>query len=226
MEQRSIFRVQTIQRHLCASEESVPNTTNVVIVGIARTPIGSFNGKLSSLSAPQLGAVAIKASLERAGVSPEQVQEVYFGNVLQANVGQAPAKQASLLAGIPNTVPCTTVHKVCASGMKAVMLGASSIQLGINEVVVAGGMESMSNAPYYLPNARQGLRMGDGKVIDGAIKDGLWDPYGNYHMGVIAEKCAAKHNISREQQHIPSLPDNFEDTTKMRIFFNQLITSL
>jgi acetyl-CoA C-acetyltransferase len=172
----------------------------VYIVGMARTPVGSFSGALSSLSAPQLGAIAIKAALEKAGIISSLVNEVYFGNVVSGNIGQAPAQQASIGAGIPTSVPCTTVNKVCASGMKAIMLGAQSISLGENELVVAGGMESMSNIPYYLDKARSGYRLGHGSVIDGVLKDGLWDPYNDYHMGNAGELCSKTYNITREDQ--------------------------
>jgi acetyl-CoA C-acetyltransferase len=172
----------------------------VYIVGMARTPVGSFSGALSSLSAPQLGAIAIKAALEKAGTISSLVNEVYFGNVVSGNIGQAPAQQASIGAGIPTSVPCTTVNKVCASGMKAIMLGAQSISLGENELVVAGGMESMSNIPYYLDKARSGYRLGHGSVIDGVLKDGLWDPYNDYHMGNAGELCSKTYNITREDQ--------------------------
>ncbi|WP_341843490.1 acetyl-CoA C-acyltransferase [Chitinophaga caseinilytica] len=172
----------------------------VFIVSVARTPIGAFNGALASVPATTLGATVITAALERAGVAKEQVQEVYMGNVISANTGQAPANQASLYAGLPNTVPCTTVNKVCASGMKAIMLGAQSILLGDNDIVVAGGMESMSNIPYYLDKARNGYRLGHGAVIDGILRDGLWDPYKDFHMGNAAEICATEYKISREDQ--------------------------
>jgi len=172
----------------------------VYIVSAVRTPIGSFSGVLSGIPATQLGATAIKAALERAGVKPEQVNEVYMGNVLQANVGQAPVTQASIFAGIPTNVPGTTVNKVCASGMKAIMLGAQSIMLGDNDVVVAGGMENMSAVPYYLDKARNGYRLGHAQMIDGLVKDGLWDVYKDYHMGNAAELCATECNISREEQ--------------------------
>lgn len=172
----------------------------VYIVSAVRTPIGAFNGALASLTAPQLGSIAIKGALEKAGVAPEMVQEVYMGNVLSAGMGQAPATQAMLGAGIPNTVPSTTVNKVCASGSKAIMLAAQSIMMGINDVVVAGGMESMSNIPYYLDKARNGYRLGHGSVIDGMVKDGLWDVYKDFHMGNAAEICAREHNITREDQ--------------------------
>lgn len=172
----------------------------VYIVSAARTPIGSFGGSLSSVPATQLGATAIKAAVERAGIKPEAVNEVYMGNVLQANVGQAPVTQASIFAGLPNTTPGTTVNKVCASGMKAIMLGAQSIMLGENDVVVAGGMENMSAVPYYLDKARNGYRLGHAQMIDGLVKDGLWDVYKDYHMGNAAELCATECKISREDQ--------------------------
>jgi acetyl-CoA C-acetyltransferase len=172
----------------------------VYIVSAARTPIGSFGGSLSSVSATQLGATAIKGALEKAGMNPDQVNEVFMGNVISANLGQAPARQAALFAGIPNSVPCTTVNKVCSSGMKSVMIGAQTIMLGDNDVVVAGGMENMSNIPHYVPGMRAGTKLGDGKLVDGMIKDGLWDVYNNYHMGNAAELCAKEMNISREEQ--------------------------
>lgn len=172
----------------------------VFIVATARTPIGSFNGALTGVPATQLGATVIKAALERAGIAAAEVNEVYMGNVLSANLGQAPANQASLAAGVPNNVPCTTVNKVCASGMKAIMLGAQSIMLGDNDVVVAGGMENMSAAPYYLDKARNGYKLGHGNVIDGIIRDGLWDPYKDFHMGNAAELCATEYKITREDQ--------------------------
>lgn len=172
----------------------------VYIVSAVRTPIGAFNGSLAALTAPQLGSIAIKGALAKAGVSPEIVQEVYMGNVISAGLGQAPATQAMLGAGIPNTVPSTTVNKVCASGSKAIMLAAQSIMMGINDVVVAGGMESMSNIPYYLDKARNGYRLGHGSVIDGMVKDGLWDVYKDYHMGNAAEMCARDYKFSREDQ--------------------------
>ena len=171
----------------------------VYIVSAVRTPIGSFGGSLSALSASQLGATAIKAAVERAGINPKQVQEVFMGNVLSANVGQAPATQAAKFAGLPD-IPATTINKVCASGTKAIMFAAQSIALGQNDIVIAGGMESMSNVPYYLDKARNGYRLGDGKIIDGLVKDGLWDVYNDYHMGSAAELCATDCNISREEQ--------------------------
>ena len=171
----------------------------VYILSAVRTPIGSFGGLLSSLTASQLGAIAIKAAVKRAGINPEQVQELIMGNVLSANIGQAPATQAAKFAGLPD-IPSTTINKVCASGTKAIMLAAQSIALGQNDIVIAGGMESMSNVPYYLDKARNGYRLGDGKIIDGLVKDGLWDVYNDYHMGTAAELCAADCNISREDQ--------------------------
>ncbi|HET9746896.1 MAG TPA: acetyl-CoA C-acyltransferase [Chitinophagaceae bacterium] len=173
---------------------------SVYIVGLARTPIGSLGGVLSSVTAPQLGATAIKEALNRAGVKPEQVQEVFIGNVVSAGIGQAPAQQASIYAGIPTNVPCTTVNKVCASGMKSIMLAAQTILNGDNAIVVAGGMESMSNIPYYLDKARTGYRLGNGNIVDGILKDGLWDPYKDYHMGNAGELCSSTFNITREDQ--------------------------
>ncbi|MDI1429285.1 thiolase family protein [Polyangium sorediatum] len=172
----------------------------VYIVGAARTPIGAFLGALSALPAPRLGAAAIEAALVRAKVPADRVGEVFMGNVLGAGVGQAPARQAAIYANIPKNVPATTVGKVCGSGMQAVILGAKSIALGDAEIVVAGGMESMSNVPYYLTQARSGYRMGDNKIVDGMIHDGLWDPYGNFHMGNAGELCAKKYEFSREAQ--------------------------
>jgi len=174
----------------------------VVIVSAVRTPIGSFGGSLAQFSATQLGGFAIKAAIEKAGLKPEQIQEVYMGNVLSANVGQAPATQAAKFAGLPD-LPATTINKVCASGTKAIMLAAQSIANGDNEIIVAGGMESMSNVPYYLDKARNGYRLGHGQVTDGLVKDGLWDVYNDYHMGSAAELCATECQISREAQ------DNF-----------------
>jgi acetyl-CoA C-acetyltransferase len=172
----------------------------VVIVSAVRTPIGSFGGSLSSFTATQLGAEAIKAALSRIKLDPKEVQEVFMGNVLSAGLGQAPVTQASIWAGIPDTVPGTTINKVCASGMKAIAIAAGSIMNGENECVVAGGMESMSNVPYYLDKARNGYRLGHGSVIDGLVKDGLWDVYKDFHMGVAAELCASECNISRQDQ--------------------------
>lgn len=173
---------------------------DVFIVAASRTPVGSFLGSLSSLSAPELGSQAIKAALERAEVPAHRVEQVYFGNVLQAGIGQAPARQAALGAGLPNSAGAVTVAKVCGSGMKAIMDGSNAIRVGEFSVVVAGGMESMSNSPYILPRARQGLRMGNSPLVDSMISDGLWDPYSNLHMGSCAERCAAKYQFTREAQ--------------------------
>lgn len=174
----------------------------VYIIAAVRTPMGSFGGALSTVPAPQLGGIAIKGALERAGISGDQVDEVFMGNVLQANLGQAPARQASINAGIPDTVPCTTVNKVCASGMKSISLAAQSILCGDNDIVVAGGMENMSSVPHYF-NARIATKLGDVKMTDGMVKDGLTDVYNQVHMGVCADKCAAEYNVTREDQ------DNF-----------------
>ncbi len=172
----------------------------VWIVGAARTPIGSFAGSLASVPAAKLGATAIKAALERSGVPADQVDDVYVGCVLPAGQGQAPARQAVVYAGLPNSTPCTTVNKVCGSGIKTVMLAASQIRAGDADVVIAGGMENMSQAPYYLPGARDGYRLGHAQLVDGLIKDGLWDVYNDFHMGSAAEICAKDKGITREAQ--------------------------
>ncbi|MFD2147096.1 acetyl-CoA C-acyltransferase [Mucilaginibacter antarcticus] len=171
----------------------------VVIVSATRTPIGSFGGSLSGFTATQLGAIVIQSAVQQSGLEPTHIQEVFMGNVLSANLGQAPATQAATFAGLP-PLPATTINKVCASGMKAIMLAAQSIELGQNEIVLAGGMESMSNAPYYLSKARTGYKLGNDLLIDGLVEDGLWDVYNDYHMGSAAELCAADCNISREEQ--------------------------
>jgi acetyl-CoA C-acetyltransferase len=173
---------------------------NIFVVAATRTPIGAFLGSLSTVSAPRLGATAIKTALERGKVDPGAVDEVFMGNVLSAGVGQAPARQAMIHAGLPDRVPATTVGKVCGSGLQAVVLGTRAIALGDAEIVVAGGMESMSNVPYYLDSARTGARMGHQKMIDGMIHDGLWDPYGDFHMGTAGEKCAREFKFTREEQ--------------------------
>lgn len=172
----------------------------VFIVSAVRTPIGSFNGMFSSVSAPHLGAAAIKGAVERISLDPAHVQEVLMGCVLQANTGQAPARQAAKFAGLPDQVHCTTVNKVCASGLKSVMLATQSIRLGDTDTVVAGGMENMTQVPYYLDGARAGYRLGNGVLTDGLVKDGLTDVYHNYHMGNAAELCAKECNISRQEQ--------------------------
>ncbi len=173
---------------------------DVFIVSAARTPIGAFQGSLASVPAPRLGATAIAGALERAKLEAGVIDEVYMGNVLSAGVGQAPARQAAIHAGIPESVPATTVSKVCGSGLQAVILAARAIRVGDADLIVAGGMESMSQAPYALPRARAGYRMGHGQVLDLMIHDGLWDPYGNIHMGQAAELCARKYGIGRGAQ--------------------------
>jgi len=171
-----------------------------VIVSAVRTPMGSFGGALSSVPATALGAAAIKGALEKAGLSADAVEEVYMGNVLQANVGQAPARQAAMAAGIGNQVPCTTINKVCSSGMKAIMMGAQAIKAGDVDIIVAGGMENMSAVPHYLPTGRTGVKLGDISLVDGLVKDGLTDVYNAQHMGVCAELCAEEHQFTREDQ--------------------------
>ncbi|MEQ2526058.1 acetyl-CoA C-acetyltransferase [Robertmurraya yapensis] len=175
-------------------------STEVVIVSAVRTPIGSFNGSLAKFSAPELGAIAIKRALEKAGVKPEQVDEVILGNVLQAGLGQNPARQAALKAGLPDSVSALTINKVCGSGLKAVHLATQAIIAGDADIVVAGGMENMSQAPYLLKNARDGFRMGDQKLIDSMISDGLWCAFNDYHMGITAENLADQYEITREEQ--------------------------
>lgn len=172
----------------------------VVIVSAVRTPMGSFGGSLSSVSATTLGGVAIKGALEKVSLSADKVDEVYMGNVLQANLGQAPARQAAMAAGLTQEVPCTTINKVCSSGMKSIMLAAQSIMCGDNDIVIAGGMENMSSVPHYFAKGRNGQKLGDMKLIDGLVKDGLTDVYNKVHMGNCAELCAKEMNFSREQQ--------------------------
>ncbi|GAA4402200.1 acetyl-CoA C-acyltransferase [Nibrella viscosa] len=197
----------------------------VVIISAVRTPIGSFGGVLAALSATDLGAAAIKGALERAGVQPDQVQEVYMGNVVSANVGQAPAKQAAMKAGLPVTIPCTTINKVCASGTKAIMLAAQAIQLGQADIIVAGGMESMSNTPYYVPKARFGYKYGNGELIDGLARDGLVDVYDQCAMGVFADATAQKYNISREVQDAYAIQSyrRSEDATQSGRFSAEIV---
>jgi acetyl-CoA C-acetyltransferase len=172
----------------------------VVIVSAVRTPVGKFQGALSSFSAPQLGAIAVKEAVLRSGVDPKLVDECIMGNVLSAGLGQAPARQAALQGGLSDEVAALTINMVCGSGLRAVSLAAQGIQTGDAEIVVAGGMESMTNSPYLLPQARQGMRMGNSTAVDSMIHDGLWCPFNNYHMGMTAENVAGKHSISREQQ--------------------------
>ena len=170
------------------------------LISGARTAVGSFNGALSSFTAPRLGSIAIKEAVKRANVKPESINEVIMGCVLQGGLGQAPARQASIGADIPPSVSCMTINKVCGSGLKSTMIGVNEIILGESEIVVAGGMESMTNAPYFLERARNGYRMGNGRIVDMMIHDGLWDPYGNVHMGNIGEICAKEYKITREMQ--------------------------
>jgi acetyl-CoA C-acetyltransferase len=172
----------------------------VYILSAVRTPIGSFSGSLSSVHAAKLGATAIKAAVEKSGIKSEDINEIFMGNVLQAGLGQAPARQAAIFAGLGNNIPCTTVNKVCASGMKSVMLAAQTIMTGDNAVVIAGGMENMSQVPHYLLNSRNGFRLGNAQLTDGLVFDGLTDVYNNYHMGNAAELCSKECNISREEQ--------------------------
>jgi len=185
-----------IKRHI----SGITGLKDVVIVSTARTPIGSFNGSLASVQAPKLSAITIKAALERAGVKPEQVQEAILGNVLSANLGQAPARQAALLAGLPVSTVCTTVNKVCASGMKAVTLAAQDIMLGFQDIVIAGGFESMTNAPYYLDKARAGYKSGHQQIHDAVFRDGLQDAFTHQPMGLSGDDSASRHGISRKEQ--------------------------
>jgi acetyl-CoA C-acetyltransferase len=173
---------------------------NVVIVSSVRTPVATFQGGFSTLAAPKLGALAIKEAVARAKVSPDEIDECIMGEVLTAGVGQAPARQAAIYAGLKNTTPCMTINKVCGSGLKAVMLAADSIALGNTKIAVAGGQENMTLAPHLLENSRTGYRMGATQMTDSMIKDGLWDPYNNFHMGTAAEICVKEHNFTREQQ--------------------------
>jgi acetyl-CoA C-acetyltransferase len=198
----------------------------VVILSAVRTPIGSFLGSLSSMTAPQLGSTAIHCALERAGIAGTEVEQVIFGNVLQAGIGQAPGRQASLGAGIPNTVPCVTVHKVCGSGMRAVMDAANGIIAGEYELAVAGGMESMSNAPYLLPKARTGYRMGPGEIVDSMVHDGLWDPYKDIHMGNCAEMCVEKYGFTRQAQDAFALESyrRAQEATNSGKFGDEIVT--
>ncbi|MFM8374089.1 MAG: acetyl-CoA C-acyltransferase [Bacteroidota bacterium] len=185
----------------------------VFIISAVRTPIGSFGGSLSGVSATRLGATAIRGALEKAGVPADQVNEVIMGNVVSANLGQAPARQAARFAGLPDNVPCTTVNKVCASGMKAITFGAQSIMLGMNDIVVAGGMENMSQIPYYIPNARWGYKYGNAELVDGLAKDGLTDVYDQHAMGVFADRTAAKYGITREEQDTYAI-DSYKRTAE------------
>jgi acetyl-CoA C-acetyltransferase len=172
----------------------------VVIVDGFRTPIGSFGGSMASISGPRLGAIVIAELVKRTGISPDIINEVIMGSVLTSGAGQAPARQATLFAGLPTTIECMTINKVCGSGLKSVMLASQAVSIGDADVIIAGGMESMSNVPYILEKARNGYRMGHGQIIDGMIKDGLWDVYNDFHMGNAAELCAKEYSITREMQ--------------------------
>lgn len=214
---RAALRLQVLRRGLLPVATSSASTAGrgkatlaslddrtPVIVSFARTPIGRFNGALAAVSGPKLGAVAVRAAVERAGLDVEKdgasIDEVFMGNVCAAGVGQAPVTQAVIFAGLPKSIPSTTVHKVCASGMKSMMFAADAIMLGRANIVVAGGMESMSNVPHYLPSLRTGVKLGESKLVDGLVHDGLWDPYSDMHMGSCAELCATQHGFDRAAQ--------------------------
>lgn len=196
----SAARLSQMRSHFSTSTPARKEIQDAYILSAVRTPTAKFNGSFMSMSAPQLGAVAIKAAVDKSKVPVSKITDVYMGNVLQASMGQAPARQASMFAGLPPTVEAVTVNKVCASGLKAVVMAAQNIQLGLAEAQVAGGMESMSRVPYYLPRAAQNPPFGEMKLEDGLIKDGLWDVYNQFHMGNCAENTAKKYEISREQQ--------------------------
>ncbi len=185
----------------------------VVIVSAVRTPMGSFGGCLSSVSATRLGAAAIKGAIEKVGIDPKIINEIYMGNVLQANLGQAPARQAAMFAGLSKDIPCTTINKVCSSGMKSIMIAAQSITCGNNEVVIAGGMENMSNVPHYFAKGRTGQKLGDMNLVDGLVQDGLTDVYNRDHMGVCAEKCASEMNFTRKEQDAFAIESYNRSTT-------------
>src|SRR6478752_1979210 len=178
----------------------MPPLEDVVIISGCRTPVGKFQGSLSDLSAPQLGAIVVREAVKRANLGPQQVDECIMGNVVSAGLGQNPARQAALRGGLPPEVGAMTINKVCGSGLKAVALAAQAVQTGNSAIVVAGGMESMTNAPYLLPQARKGYRLGNAQVIDSMVNDGLWDIYNNYHMGITGENVAEKYGITREEQ--------------------------
>ena len=197
----------------------------VVIVSYARTPIGSFGGSLSSVSATKLGSIAIKGAIDKINLDTNQIDEVYMGNVISSGLGQAPAKQAAIFAGISEQTPCTTINKVCSSGMKAVMIAAQSIQLGDNHIAIAGGMENMSSIPFYMKDIRSGKKLGHAKIEDGLLIDGLTDVYDNVHMGVCAELCAEEMNISKEEQDEFALNSykKSENSWKNNFFKNEVV---
>lgn len=196
----------------------------VYILSATRTPIGSFGGVFKDIEATELGAMAIRGAMEKAGIQPEVVEEVYMGNVVSANLGQAPARQAALKAGLPNSIPCTTVNKVCSSGMKAIMFAAQSIALGFQDVIVAGGMENMSRIPYYVPQARFGYKFGEGALVDGLQKDGLADAYSKKAMGISADQTAKKHGFTREAQDDYAIRSyqRSADSTEKGIFLKEI----
>ncbi|PMD21316.1 acetyl-CoA acetyltransferase [Hyaloscypha hepaticicola] len=196
----SKHRLSQVQRHFSATTSARQEVQEAYILSASRTPTGKFNGSFTTVSAPQLGAVAIKSAIEKSKVPVSKITDVYMGNVLQGNVGQAPARQAAIFAGLPSTVEAITINKVCASGLKAVVLAAQNIQLGLAEAQVAGGMENMTRVPYYIPRASGLPAFGNVQMEDGLIKDGLWDVYNQIHMGVCAETTAKKYEITREMQ--------------------------
>lgn len=179
---------------------STINDNDIVVVSFARSPIGKLGGQLSPVTAPKLGSLSIRAAVDRSGLDQNLIEEAFFGNVVSAGMGQAPARQAILYANLPISIPCTTVNKVCASGMKSILFAGLSIKSGYRQACIAGGFESMSNIPYYLPGARTGYRLGNSQVVDGLIHDGLWDPYNDQHMGNCGELSASTYNITREEQ--------------------------
>lgn len=199
---------------------------SVVIVSSVRTPIGSFQGSLSSVPAPRLGAIALKEALNRAGVAPDQIDEVIMGQVLTAGAGQAPARQAAIYAGIKNSTPCMTINKVCGSGLKAVMMAADNIRLGETRIALAGGQENMTLAPHLLENSRAGYRMGNAQITDSMIRDGLWDPYSNFHMGNAAEICVREYKLTREEQDEFAIGSykKAQDAWTKGLFKNELAT--
>lgn len=219
-------RLAAVQRQFSVSSKQAQQIQDAYILSAVRTPCGAFNGAFTTVTAPQLGAVAIKEAVSRSSIPPDRIGHVYMGNVLQASAGQAPARQAAIFAGLPNTVEATTINKVCASGMKAVSIAAQQIQLGQETALVAGGMENMTRVPYYLPRASQQPPFGEMKLEDGLIKDGLWDVYNQVHMGNCAESTAKKYKISREEQ------DDFailsykrtQEAWKQRLFDDEIVS--
>lgn len=194
----------------------MPSFEDVVIVSAVRTPVGKFQGSLSDFTAPQLGSIAVREAVKRAGIDPNTVDECIMGNVVQAGLGQNPARQAALGAGLPPSVAAMTINKVCGSGLKSVALGQQAIQTGNSSIVVAGGMESMSNTPYMLPQARKGYRLGDGKIVDSMVHDGLWDKYNDYHMGNTGENVAEKYGVTREEQDQYALNSHLKAVAAMK----------